>query len=73
MSFTVHSESKVLAPEQRRSPQEQVLVDAQQVPLQVVVRDEVSERLQSASPDDDEGVHEKGWQVQSALVISGHP
>jgi hypothetical protein len=61
----------LLEPEQARLPQEQVLVDAQQVPLQLVVSVELSDRLQSAPSDD--GVQEKGWHVQSVLVAFGHP
>jgi hypothetical protein len=71
MSFTVHSESGLLVPEQRRSLQEQRVVDAQQVPLHVVVSVEVVDRLQSAPLD--EGVHEKGSHVHSELVACGHP
>jgi hypothetical protein len=61
----------LLVPEQARSPQEQLLVDAQQLPLQVVWRVEVSDRLQSAPSD--VGVHENVWHVQSVLVAFGHP
>jgi hypothetical protein len=71
MSFTVHSESGLAAPEQAVSPQEHVLVCAQHVPLQVVVSVEVSDRLQSAPSR--EGVHEKGWHVHSVSVAFGHP
>ena len=71
MSFTVHSESGLLAFEQSRSLQEQVFPDTQHVPLQVVVRVESGDRLQSAPSD--EGVHEKGSHVHSALVALGHP
>lgn len=71
MSATVHSESGLLAFEQRRSLQEQVFPDTQQLPLQLVVRVESGDRLQSAPSD--EGVHEKGSHVHSALVALGHP
>jgi hypothetical protein len=71
MSFTVHSESGLLAFEQRVSLQEQVFPDTQQVPLQVVVSVESGPRLQSAPSC--EGVHEKGSQVHSVLVALGHP
>jgi hypothetical protein len=71
MSFTVHSESGLLAFEQMRSLHEQLLPDAQHVPLHVVVRVESGERLQSAPSD--EGVHEKGSHVHRALVALGHP
>jgi hypothetical protein len=67
----VHSESGLLAPEQRVSLQVQLLPDTQHVPLHVVVRVESGDRLQSAPSDD--GVHEKGSHVHRALVALGHP
>jgi hypothetical protein len=70
MSLMVQDERGWLAP-LHVSPHEQVASDAQQLPLQLVVNEAVSVRLQSTPVD--EAVHENGLQKHKAPAAVGHP